>query len=89
MDLLTSPEAWIALVTLTVLEIVLGIDNIVFISVLSAKLPGPQQARARSIGLIAAMVMRIAMLFTIAWIVRLTAPLFEVFGHGCPAEISF
>jgi len=82
MDLLTSPEAWIALVTLTVLEIVLGIDNIIFISVLASKLEPSQQGRARSIGLVAAMLMRIAMLFTIAWIARLTTPMFEVMGHG-------
>jgi len=82
MDLLASPEAWIALVTLTVLEIVLGIDNIIFISVLSSKLEPSQQGRARSIGLLAAMLMRIAMLFTIAWMARLTTPLFEVMGHG-------
>ena len=82
MDLLASPEAWIALVTLTVLEIVLGIDNIIVISVLSSKLEPSQQGRARSIGLLAAMLMRIAMLFTIAWMARLTTPLFEVMGHG-------
>jgi len=82
MDLLTSPEAWIALVTLTVLEIVLGIDNIVFISVLASRLEEDQRARARTIGLMAAMVMRILLLFTIAWMSRLTAPLFEVAGHG-------
>ena len=81
-DLLTSPEAWIALVTLTVLEIVLGIDNIVFISVLASKLEESQRARARTIGLAMAMLMRIALLFTIAWIAGLTTPLFSVFGHG-------
>jgi predicted tellurium resistance membrane protein TerC len=82
MELLTSPEAWIALVTLTVLEVVLGIDNIVFISVLASRLPPEQRPRARSIGLILAMLMRILLLFTIAWMSRLTAPLFEVMGHG-------
>ena len=82
MDLLTSPEAWIALITLTVLEIVLGIDNIVFISVLSSKLPAEQQPRARALGLMGAMLMRIALLFAIAWVTRLITPLFSVFGHG-------
>ena len=82
MELLTSPEAWVALVTLTVLEIVLGIDNIVFISVVASKLEDSQQGRARTVGLLMAMLMRIALLFTIAWIVQLTAPLFTVFGHA-------
>ena len=81
MELLTSPEAWIALITLAVLEIVLGIDNIVFISVLSSKLEKSQQARARSLGLLMAMLMRIALLMTIAWIVGLTAPMFTVAEH--------
>ena len=82
MELLTSPEAWIALVTLTILEIVLGIDNIVFISVLSSKLEQSQQPRARTIGLLLAMLMRVALLFTIAWMAQLTTALFEVRGHG-------
>jgi predicted tellurium resistance membrane protein TerC len=82
MELLTSPEAWIALVTLTVLEIVLGIDNIVFISVLSSKLERSQQARARTVGLLLAMLMRVALLFTIAWMARLTTPMFQAWGHG-------
>jgi len=76
----SNPDAWIALATLTVLEIVLGIDNIVFISILSGKLPEHQQARARTVGLLLAMLMRIALLFSVAWIVRLTAPWFTVFG---------
>lgn len=78
---ITSPEAWIAFLTLTVLEIVLGIDNIIFISILSGKLPPEQQPRARTVGLALAMFMRIGLLFSIAWIVRLTAPLFEVLGQ--------
>ena len=82
MELLTSPEAWIALVTLTVLEVVLGIDNIIFISVLASKLPVEKQARARFAGLMMAMVTRILLLFTIVWMARLTAPLFEVLGHA-------
>ncbi|HLB36556.1 MAG TPA: TerC family protein [Gemmatimonadales bacterium] len=82
MDWLTQPEAWIALVTLTVLEIVLGIDNVIFISILAGKLPRHQQAKARQVGLGLAMFARIALLASIAWIVRLTAPLFAVFGHA-------
>jgi predicted tellurium resistance membrane protein TerC len=80
MEWITSPEAWIALVTLTVLEIVLGIDNIIFISILSGKLPAHVQARARSVGLSAAMIMRILLLLSIAWIIGLTRPLFELIG---------
>ena len=81
MDWLTSPEAWIALLTLTVLEIVLGIDNVVFISILAGKLPQEQQARARRLGLGLAMLMRIALLFSITLIIKLTAPLFTVLGE--------
>jgi predicted tellurium resistance membrane protein TerC len=81
MDWLSNPEAWIALLTLTLLEIVLGIDNIVFISILAGKLPEDSQKKARRVGLIAAMVMRILLLLSIAWIVRLTSPLFAVLGH--------
>ena len=68
----------IALVTLTFLEIVLGVDNVIFISILSGKLPQDQQKRARRVGLIAAMVMRLALLWSIVWISRLTVPLFEI-----------
>jgi predicted tellurium resistance membrane protein TerC len=82
MNWLTSPEAWVALLTLTLLEIVLGIDNIVFISILAGKLPAAQQARARRLGLGAAMIMRILLLLSITWITRLTAPLFAVLGHS-------
>jgi predicted tellurium resistance membrane protein TerC len=78
---LTSPEAWIALLTLTVLEIVLGIDNIIFISILAGKLPAAQQARARRVGLAAAMIMRILLLLSITWIARLTSPLFTVLAQ--------
>ena len=81
MDAFYSSEGLIALVTLTFLEIILGVDNVVFISVLSGKLPPSQQLRARRTGLAGAMVMRIALLLSIAWIIRLTAPLFAVFGH--------
>ena len=80
-DWIAQPEAWVALGTLTVLEIVLGIDNVVFISILSAKLPKHQQAKARRLGLLLAMGMRIALLFSLAWMMRLTEPLFAVFGH--------
>ena len=81
-DWISTPEAWIALGTLTVLEIVLGIDNIVFISILSNKLPEEQQPLARRIGLILALVGRIILLLSINWIMTLTAPLFEVFAHA-------
>jgi len=77
----SSPEGWLALVTLTVLEIVLGIDNIVFISILAGKLPSSQQARARNIGLAIAMITRVLLLLSLTWIMRLTAPLFAVFGR--------
>lgn len=78
MDWLSDPNAWIGLLTLTALEVVLGIDNIVFISILAGKLPGPQQARARNLGLMAALVSRLALLFSITWIMRLETPLFSV-----------
>jgi len=79
MDWITNPQIWIALITLTSLEIVLGIDNIIFISILAAKLPEHQQARARQIGLSLAMIVRIALLFSLAWVIRLTEPLFSIF----------
>jgi predicted tellurium resistance membrane protein TerC len=82
MEWLTSPETWIALVTLTVLEIVLGIDNIIFISILAGKLPAAEQGRARRLGLSLAMLMRIALLLSLTAIMRLTAPLFSVLGHA-------
>src|SRR5690349_13875709 len=81
MDAFLSPDGLLALVTLTFLEIVLGVDNVIFISILSSKLPPNQQQPARRTGLIAAMVMRILLLLSIAWIVRLTAPLFTVFAQ--------
>ncbi|MCJ7993929.1 TerC family protein [Rhizobium cremeum] len=80
--LLQDPAAWIALITLVVMEVVLGIDNLVFISILTNKLPPEQRERARRIGIGLALVMRLALLGTIAWIVKLTTPLFEAFGHG-------
>jgi predicted tellurium resistance membrane protein TerC len=81
MEWLTSPETWIALLTLTTLEIVLGIDNIIFISILSTKLPQPQQRPARRLGLALAMLMRIALLLSITWVMRLSSPLFSVLDH--------
>ncbi len=81
MEWLTSPETWIALVTLSALEIVLGVDNVIFISVLASKLPAAQQARARRIGLLGAMLTRIALLFSLAWLAKLTAPLFALAGQ--------
>lgn len=79
MELLTSPEAWMALVTLTLLEIILGVDNIIFIAILAGRLPKQQQKRGRAIGLFMAMFMRIALLFSITLVMRLTEPLFTVF----------
>src|SRR6476619_4439439 len=81
MNWITDPQAWIGLLTLTGLEIVLGIDNVVFISILAGKLHAEQQGRARRLGLGLAMVMRILLLLSLTWIARLTAPLFAVLGH--------
>ena len=81
MDLLTNPEAWAALLTLTTLEIVLGIDNVIFISVLVQRLPMEQRDRARQIGLGLAMFMRIALLLTISWLQGLTATIITILGH--------
>jgi predicted tellurium resistance membrane protein TerC len=78
---LAQPETWVALATLTALELVLGIDNIVFISILSGRLPPEQRSRARRVGLTLALGMRILLLLTLAWIVRLTAPLFTLLGN--------
>lgn len=81
MHILTDPQALIALVTLTALEIVLGIDNIIFISILAGKLPEQQRNRARIIGLGLAMFTRIGLLFSLTWLMGLTAPLFQVLGY--------
>jgi predicted tellurium resistance membrane protein TerC len=81
MDWLIDPQAWIAFVTLVALEIVLGVDNIIFISILAGKLPAGQQKRARNIGLVLALVMRLILLFSISWVIALTAPLFTVWGR--------
>jgi predicted tellurium resistance membrane protein TerC len=80
--LITDPTAWVALATLIVMEVVLGIDNLIFISILTNKLPEHARARARRLGIGAALVMRLALLGTIAIIVRLREPLFTVFGQG-------
>ncbi|HWX50159.1 MAG TPA: TerC family protein [Roseomonas sp.] len=80
--LAADPAAWVALATLVAMEVVLGIDNLIFISIITNKLPAEQQARARRIGIGLALVLRLALLGTIAIIVRLTAPVFEAFGHG-------
>jgi predicted tellurium resistance membrane protein TerC len=81
MSWIAEPEAWVALVTLTALEIVLGIDNIIFISVLTGRLPEDERQRGRIIGLALAMLMRIVLLLFLAWIVQLTQPLFTAFGN--------
>lgn len=82
MDLLASPAAWAALATLIVMEVVLGIDNLIFISILTNKLPAEHQTKARRLGIGMALVLRLGLLSTVAFIVTLTAPVFEVAGHG-------
>jgi predicted tellurium resistance membrane protein TerC len=81
MELLSEPQAWIAFATLTVLELVLGIDNIVFISILAGKLPTEQQSRARYVGLGLALLTRIILLFSLSWVIGLTAPIFSALGQ--------
>src|SRR5262249_25936353 len=81
MDAFLTSAGLLALVTLTVLEVVLGVDNVIFISILSGKLPAHDQARARRVGLLGAMLMRIALLLSIAWVVRLTAPIVSIAGR--------
>lgn len=81
METLLNPEVWIALATLTALELVLGIDNIIFISILAGRLPPEQRNKARRLGIALAAITRLGLLLTIAWIVGLTAPLFSVLGH--------
>jgi len=80
-DWLTSPEAWISLATLTALEIVLGIDNIIFISILVGRLPAASRARGRFLGLALAMGTRILLLISLAWLIKLTSPFFSIFSH--------
>jgi predicted tellurium resistance membrane protein TerC len=82
MMLVQDPAAWVALVTLVVMEVVLGIDNLIFISILTNKLPPEHREKARKLGIGLALVMRLALLGTVAWIVKLTTPVFEIFGHG-------
>jgi predicted tellurium resistance membrane protein TerC len=87
MDWLTSlplsdPQLWASLLTLTVMEIVLGVDNLIFIAILANRLPTHQQARARRLGLLLALGFRLGLLASITWIMRLTTPVFEVLGHG-------
>ncbi len=83
---ISDPNAWMALGTLTILEIVLGIDNIIFLSLVVAKLPKEQQQKARRLGLGAAMIMRLALLASIAWVIRLTTPLFTVMDNAISAR---
>ena len=80
MEFLADPQIWIAFLTLTVLELVLGIDNIIFISILSGKLPKEQQGKARFIGLLGALLMRVALLFSLTWVMGLTEPIISLFG---------
>ncbi|HEY0158741.1 MAG TPA: TerC family protein, partial [Thermoanaerobaculia bacterium] len=82
MEWLSDPQAWIALLTLTLLEIVLGIDNVIFISILAGKLPPADQKKARNLGLGGALVTRLLLLMSLAWIVKLTKPLFTVLGFA-------
>ncbi len=81
MEWLSDPQAWLALITLTSLEIVLGIDNIIFISILTGKLPVQQRPKAQKIGLALAMITRLLLLFSLTWIMRLTEPFFSILGH--------
>jgi predicted tellurium resistance membrane protein TerC len=81
MEWLFDPQAWLALVTLTVLEIVLGIDNVIFIAILAGRLPHGEQKKARTIGLALAMLTRVGLLFSLVWIMRLTKPLFTALGY--------
>jgi predicted tellurium resistance membrane protein TerC len=81
MEWITDPQIWVALVTLTVLEVVLGIDNVIFISILAGKLPPERRARARNLGLAAAMLTRILLLLSLTWMMKLTTPLFTVVHH--------
>lgn len=81
-DLLSSPEVWLSLATLAALEIVLGVDNLIFIAILSGRLPASQRERARKVGLAGAFVSRLGLLATLSWIVQLDQPLFEIAGKG-------
>ena len=82
MELFTEPATWLSLITLTAMEIVLGIDNVIFISILTDKLPHGQQPLARRLGLSLALILRLALLFAITWVMGLTAPLLTFLGKG-------
>ncbi len=88
MNWLSDPSAWVGLITLTVLEIVLGVDNIIFISILAGKLPKAGRAKARTLGLLVALVSRIALLLSIGWVSSLTAPIFTLSGAGLEKEVA-
>jgi predicted tellurium resistance membrane protein TerC len=89
LPLLTDPAAWAALITLIAMEVVLGIDNLIFISILSNKLPEGQRERARRLGITLALVMRLALLSTLAWLVHLTDPVFSLGGSIGPLDMTF
>lgn len=82
MEIFLLPETYIALLTLTFLEIVLGVDNIIFISILANRLPKEDRAKTRNTGLILALILRIGLLFGISWIITFSEPLFSIFDHG-------
>ncbi len=82
MEWMSDPQIWIAFATLTLLELVLGIDNVIFISILAGKLPAEQQSKARYIGLTLALLMRVILLFSLTWVMGLTTPLFTIFGYA-------
>ncbi len=82
LEIFATADAWVGLLTLVILEIILGIDNVVFIAILTAKLPREQQKSAYRLGLFGAMFMRVALLFAISWVMRLTDELFQIFGRG-------
>ena len=86
--LLSDPAAWAALISLIVMEVVLGIDNLIFISILTNKLPPEQRAKARNIGISLALIMRLALLFTISWIVGLKATVWNPLGMECPVDVE-
>jgi predicted tellurium resistance membrane protein TerC len=82
LDTLSEADTWVSLLTLTALEVVLGIDNVIFLSILAGKLPAEQQVAARRWGLSLALVFRVGLLFALAWVMGLTRPLFSLLGHG-------
>ena len=88
LDWLSSPEIWISLLTLTFLEIILGIDNIVFISILAGKLPKEQQGKARQLGLGLALITRVLLLCSLAWMIKTTAPLLTITWFGLNHDVS-